>query len=134
MKTTQLAKASAGAIITLIVTLLTSMVVGQRRKHQQARQWADREIAEREKLFSGLAQNAPVGIYLTDPQGQCVYVNDRWCEYAGLGQEQAIGDHWTKALHPDDRERVTQQWNDALAAGTELRSDHRYMKPDGTIT
>jgi PAS domain S-box-containing protein len=126
--------ASAGAIITLIVTLLTSMVVGQRHKHQQARQWADREIAEREKLFRGLAQNAPVGIYLTDPQGECVYVNDRWCEYAGLSQEQAIGDHWTKAVHPEDRDRVKQQWNAALAAGTELQSDHRYLKPNGSIT
>jgi PAS domain S-box-containing protein len=126
--------ASAGAIITLIVTLLTSMVVGQRHRSQEAKRWADREIAEREKLFRGLAQNAPVGIFLTDAQGRCVYVNDRWCEYAGLGQDQAIGDHWTKALHPDDRERVTQRWNAALVAGTELQSDHRYLKPDGMIT
>ena len=126
--------ASAGAVITLVVTLLTSMVAGQRHKNQQARQWAAKEIAEREQLFRGVAQHAPVGIYLTDPHGHFVYVNDRWCEYAGTSQQQAIGDHWTKALHPEDRDRVTHEWDETLTAGTEFRSDHRYLKPDGGIT
>ncbi len=126
--------ASACALATLVVTILTGINVGQRHRNRAAKKWADRQIAEREKLFRGLAQNAPVGIYLTDPTGNCIYVNDRWCDYAGLTQQQAIGKHWTTALHPEDRAQVIDQWNETLADGDELRSDHRYLRPDGGVT
>lgn len=127
------AAAGVGIVITAIVTLLTSMIVSQKFRNRWAGPWAGNDMAEREKLLRRFAQHAPVGIYLTDPHGKCVYVNDRWCQLAGLSQAAAIGKEWTTALHPDDRDRVKQQWKQALAAGTELRSEHRYVRPDGEV-
>ncbi len=78
-----------------------------------------------------LAQVAPVGIVQTDADGQCVFVNDRWCALTGTTAAQALGAGWSDALHPGDLERVTQEWLDAAAHGAELRTDCRLRPVDG---
>jgi two-component system CheB/CheR fusion protein len=77
---------------------------------------------------------APVGIFETDAEGNCLYVNRRWCELAGMAPEQAMGTGWVAALHPDDRERVRREWYDAAAAGREFVSEYRFRTPDGRVT
>ncbi|HEX2099857.1 MAG TPA: PAS domain S-box protein, partial [Candidatus Synoicihabitans sp.] len=60
-------------------------------------------LRESEERFRTLASHAPVGIFLSDQQGDCVYVNERWCEMAGMSHEEALGQGWVMALHPEDR-------------------------------
>src|SRR5215510_4676341 len=55
--------------------------------------------------FRILAEVAPVGMFLTDETGDCLFVNRRWCEMAGLTPTEAAGKGWTRALHPEDAER-----------------------------
>src|SRR4051794_19239887 len=50
---------------------------------------------------------APVGLFETDAEGNCRFVNRRWCELAGMSPEQASGTGWVQALHPEDRDRVS---------------------------
>jgi PAS domain-containing protein len=49
-----------------------------------ARKQTEDTLRERERLFRILAQVAPVGIFHTDATGGCLYVNDQWCEIAGM--------------------------------------------------
>src|ERR1700689_2186698 len=62
-----------------------------------------------DELVRMLAQIAPVGIVQTDAEGQCVFVNDRWCALTGTTVSQALGAGWSDALHPGDVERVTEE-------------------------
>ena len=62
------------------------------------------------ELLKALTANTPVGVFVSDRDGSCVYVNERWCELAGLSYSEAIGDGWSSALHPDDRERIAAEW------------------------
>lgn len=78
-----------------------------------------------------LAQIAPVGIVQTDAEGQCVFVNDRWCALTGTTVSQALGAGWSDALHADDVERVTEEWVRAAEHGGELRTDCRLRPADG---
>ncbi len=41
-----------------------------------------------------------MGIFHTDNDGNCLYVNQRWCEIAGLTIEAAMGKGWYRALYP----------------------------------
>ncbi|MEA2518771.1 MAG: two-component system, sensor histidine kinase and response regulator, partial [Chloroflexota bacterium] len=50
--------------------------------------------------------SAPVGILETDSTGARIFVNDRWCQLAGMTRDAALGDGWLAAIHPADRERV----------------------------
>jgi PAS domain S-box-containing protein len=83
--------------------------------------------------FQVLAELAPVGIFLTDAQGICQYVNSRWCALAGLTAAEAAGEGWAAALHPDDRERVLRDWYRAAATSSDSESEYRFQRPDGSI-
>jgi PAS domain S-box-containing protein len=78
-----------------------------------------------------LAQIAPVGIVQTDADGQCVFANDRWCAMTGTTAAQALGAGWSDVLHPDDVERVTEEWLRAAEHEAELRTDCRLRPADG---
>ncbi len=90
-------------------------------------------LRESEQRFRALASHAPVGIFMTNPQGDCVFVNACWCELAGMSPEQATGTGWTRALHPDDRERVATEWYSAAQFGRRFSSDYRFQRPDGRV-
>lgn len=94
---------------------------------------AQEALEESEKRFRTLAEFAPIGIYLTGCDGDCRFVNPRWCELTGLTPEAASGDGWVQALHPDDRARVQEEWTAAVRSGGEFRSEYRYRQPDGTV-
>jgi PAS domain S-box-containing protein len=84
-----------------------------------------------EDLVRLLAKIAPVGIVQTDADGQCVFVNDRWCALTGTTVSQALGAGWSDALHPGDLERVTEEWLRAAEHRGELRTDCRLRPADG---
>jgi two-component system, NtrC family, sensor kinase len=86
-----------------------------------------------EERFRLLVNASPVGIFQTDNLGNCVFVNTRWQEMAGLSQEEAMGTGWIKALHPTDRDRVFGEWCDAIQSGREFASEYRFWTPEGRV-
>ncbi len=83
------------------------------------------ELQASEERFRSLADQAPVGIFRTDPTGLCLYVNAHWCSLANVSAPEALGAGWIKCLHPDDRERVGREWAEAVAKGTGFSSEYR---------
>ncbi len=61
---------------------------------------ADTALQESEVRFRQLTALSPGGVYQTDPNGDCVYVNDAWLRMAGMSFEQAMGKGWINAVHP----------------------------------
>lgn len=95
---------------------------------------AEGELVKSEFLFRGLASNAPIAIYQTDLEGRCTYVNEEWVRYSGISAEEAKGFGWLKAIHPDDRERVKQEWESfVVSSGTVFKSEMRMLQPTGRI-
>ena len=97
-----------------------------------ANRQAQRQLKESEARFRGLAAAAPVGIFQTDADGRCLYVNERWCNIAGMNAQEAIGAGWLRALHPADRARVGQVWQDNVSAGKAFELRYRFLRPDGS--
>ena len=85
-------------------------------------------------MFEALAAHTPVGIFVSSAEGDCLYVNQRWCELTGLSPEAALGDGWASALHPDDAARVNREWAEAGAHGRDSVVEYRFVRPDGTIS
>jgi PAS domain S-box-containing protein len=95
---------------------------------------AARALADSEARFRGLASAAPVGIFLTDAEGGCSYVNERWCEISGLSAAEAVGQGWAASLHPADRAPVRAAWRAAVEAGLPFHLRYRFVRADGRET
>jgi len=101
-------------------------------EHQRGRQ-TESLLRESEGRYQTLARISPVGIFRTDTEGSTTYVNPKWCEISGLSYEEALGDGWLKAVHPDDREELGKGWRESAQQKNRSVSDYRFLRPDGTV-
>jgi len=88
------------------------------------------ELKRSEKKYQTLTTVSPVGVFYTDPHGSCLYVNEKWCEIAGMTAEAAQGQGWIEGLHPDDRERIFTEWDKAAKNGLPFKLEYRYQQAD----
>ncbi|WP_316976063.1 PAS domain S-box protein [Shumkonia mesophila] len=91
-------------------------------------------LAESERRFHSLAQVSPVGIFYTDPMGNCRYSNDKCAEITGLSETGMLGTGWQDALHPEDRHRVLATWEACAAEGKAFAIEYRFLKASGHAT
>ena len=92
---------------------------------------AERALRQSESHFRLLVTQAPVGIFQTDDLGNCLFVNPRWIELTGLSELEARGQGWTKAIHPDDRDRVFTEWERATKEHREFALEYRFQTTEG---
>jgi PAS domain S-box-containing protein len=126
-----------------VAAALIALLLGVRRRErlveaEVAARMRERDDAtaiarEREVRFAALGAHVPGGVLLTDAEGRCEYVNDRWAELAGISPGEALGEGWFEAVHPDDRVQVGEEWARAVRSQTEFELDYRLLAPDGTV-
>lgn len=92
---------------------------------------AEAALRENEQKFRSLCALAPIGIFLTDPQGNCVYVNEHLQAITGMTQEESLGHRWAKAVHPDDRNETLAEAISAAREGREFARELRIVDPAG---
>jgi PAS domain S-box-containing protein len=54
-----------------------------------------------------------------------------WRQFTGQSKGEVRGWGWSKALHPDDRERAEQSWSDAVKARRTYEVEYRIRRHDG---
>jgi PAS domain S-box-containing protein len=91
-------------------------------------------LRESEGRFHTLAENAPVGIYFTDANGDCSYVNHEWSRITGLDFDRAQKKGWSKTLHPDDLARVESGWYAMVESGGTWGMMYRFVPSPGKTT
>jgi len=85
-----------------------------------------------DERFRQLADSAPIGILLMNADGACDYANPHWLQITQLTGEKAREDGWWDAVHPDDRERLSDAW-ESLMRGTPLSLEFRYQRASGDV-
>ncbi|HEX8401889.1 MAG TPA: PAS domain S-box protein [Allosphingosinicella sp.] len=95
------------------------------------RDQAEAALRESESRFRTMADSAPVMMWVTDPNGQCTYLNARWYEYTGQRPGAGEGLGWLDAVHPDDRAIAEQAFLSANAERRDYRVDFRLRRADG---
>src|SRR5262249_32147843 len=97
------------------------------------RRRAEENLRASEERFRTLSENAPVGIFQTDADNNCVYVNERWTQMSGRSFDQAMGQGWSSTVHPDDLEQAAVEWRRARAEGDASSIEFRFVHPDGRL-
>ncbi|MCB2377151.1 PAS domain-containing protein [Hymenobacter sp. BT635] len=88
------------------------------------------EIREQDAQFRSMVEALPLFVYITDVEGNMLYINPQRYEYTGQGPDPEFR-HWQQALHPDDRGRMLREF----ARGRELQQawsgEFRLRRHDG---
>jgi diguanylate cyclase (GGDEF)-like protein/PAS domain S-box-containing protein len=86
-----------------------------------------------EARFRAISDASPLGIMVSDLQGKCVYTNAAYHTITGLTFEESLGENWSLAVHPEDRQRVQREWREAVRHRTVFHSEVRFMQRDNLM-
>lgn len=88
-------------------------------------------IAENEKRFHTLCDNAPVMIWMSDTEENCNFLNQTWLSFTGKSLNEEMGKGWYKGIHPEDLERFLEVYDEAYARREQFKTDYRLIRHDG---
>lgn len=120
--------------VQLALATQQSITYDRLRLQQSQRQQIEATLKQSQQNYASLVKALPVGVFRTDFEGNCIYVNERWCQIAGLTPERAAGMGWVNGLHPDDRQLVADEWNASTEAERPFSLEYRFVNARGQIT
>jgi hypothetical protein len=89
----------------------------------------EKALQQREEQFRQLADAVPQIVWVVNANNELEYVNQQWCDYAGLTLEQARKrESFSLVIHPEDIQSTYQQWAKSLATGTPYEKECRLKR------
>jgi len=67
------------------------------------------------------------------PDGSNEFVNQRWQDYTGIPEDEARGQGWQAAVHPDDLPKLIETWAEIVASGKSGGFEGRLRRHDGVF-
>ena len=61
-------------------------------------------VRDSEQQFRNMANAAPAMMWVTDHNHRCTFLSQRWYQFTGQSEIDALGFGWLNAVHPEDRE------------------------------
>ncbi|MEO6572668.1 MAG: PAS domain-containing protein [Polyangiaceae bacterium] len=89
-------------------------------------------LRESEERYRFLAENIPVQIWTSRPDGQLDYVTEQTAHNFGLTVADILRDGWKGVVHPDDLALAVERWTRALSTGQTYEVEFRLKLADGT--
>ncbi|MFZ3175197.1 MAG: EAL domain-containing protein [Thiobacillus sp.] len=86
-----------------------------------------------EERFRAMSDASPLGIFVSDAEGSCIYTNAAYHTISGLTLEQTLGTNWSMAIHPEDRDRVLANWRDSARDRAPFQTEFRFLQKDESI-
>lgn len=81
--------------------------------------------------FENLLELSPQVISFARSDGYLTYCNPYWYEYTGLSERETLGNAWTAAIHPEDRDLVVDSWQAAVQEGKDYEVELRFRGKNG---
>lgn len=97
------------------------------------RKQVEEALRQSEAKFRFLSEGSPVGIFMTNTQGDYIYTNPRFQGICGCTFDETLGNGWIQFIHPEDREEVTAEWAKVSSQRQEYSAEVRYIRKDGII-
>jgi PAS domain S-box-containing protein len=82
--------------------------------------------------FCEVMDAAPVMIWVSGIDKQCVWFNQPWLSFTGRDIRQEVGDGWAEGVHAEDFDRCLETYVSHFDARKEFRMEYRLRRHDGT--
>ena len=89
-------------------------------------------LRDSEARFRAMSDASPLGIFVSDVAGGCVYTNAAYSAISGLSAEQMLGRDWSALIHPEDRLRVLAEYEVAEQGNLPFQTEMRVLRNDGS--
>jgi PAS domain S-box-containing protein len=98
---------------------------------EQRVQRRTRELKASEERYRFLAESIPAIVWTANPDGAMDYYNQQWTDYTGRPLTESVQWGWLESLHPDDRQRTLDSWQQAIRHECGYDVEHRIRRRDG---
>ncbi|GAB4205860.1 MAG: hypothetical protein OHK0022_32410 [Roseiflexaceae bacterium] len=105
------------------LTIFVADITERRRNEERLR--------ESEARFRNMADNAPVMVWITEPDGTCSYLSKSWYAFTGQTPKTGLGFGWIDAVHPEDRAVAEHAFVGANQRQEVFRIEYRLRRADG---
>ncbi|WP_192822286.1 CHASE domain-containing protein [Rufibacter sp. LB8] len=92
---------------------------------------AQRDLQESEARFRNMADSAPVMIWITDHNRDCLYMNRQWLQFTGSTLEDNLNKGWLKYIHPEDLKHYEEAYVRARREKEDFMVEYRLLRADG---
>ena len=87
-----------------------------------------------EDKFRKLTSLSPVGIFQIDPEGEIVYVNQRWREINNVKHEKPNLQTWFSSFHNEDSLPLNKLWHRLITKHEDMSTEVRLIGQNGSIS
>jgi PAS domain S-box-containing protein len=81
--------------------------------------------------YRQVAEGLPQLVWSALPNGERDYYNQRWFDYTGPMPGLSVSELWSNTVHPDDRARALQRWQQSVRTGESFQAEYRLRRNDG---
>jgi PAS domain S-box-containing protein len=115
---------------TVLLLAQTGLIAGLLVQSVRRRR-AEEAVRESETRFRLLFEAAPVMVWMSGIDKQCIDFNRSWLDFTGRTLEEELGDGWTAGVHPDDLARCLETYSQAFDGRETFRMEYRLRRHDG---
>jgi PAS domain S-box-containing protein len=77
-----------------------------------------------------VADKSPLMVWITEPDGYCIYLNQNWYDFTGQQPGAGEGDGWCQAVHVDDQLLALNAFRDATGGQSTYLTEYRLCRRD----
>jgi len=95
------------------------------------RKIAEAKFQERELFYRQTIESIPGLVFTTGPEGLSDFHSQQWVDFTGIALNEQLGHRWTELLHPDDQQRASAAWREAIEELAPYNLEYRIRRHDG---
>ncbi|WP_432708624.1 PAS domain S-box protein [Pedobacter sp.] len=94
---------------------------------------AKQALADSEELLRNITSASPTALWMSDEQGNMIYVNETWTDWCNNTFEDNLGDGWIDAIHGEDRALVKSRFETSIVERIQFEVEFRIIDRVGKL-
>jgi PAS domain S-box-containing protein len=91
----------------------------------------EKNLALSAQKFAHSIDHDGKGFFQTNQFGDCIEVSPGYCRLVGKTESESLGKRWVYNIHPTDRNRIVQEWREAVANSAYFEAKYSLIDSDG---